>query len=268
MSTITEALATLPTFTVDLTKSEKSILIEIGKLLGLENNTDSALGALKPHPYLLYTDASCHFILTVDFLVAFLVCPRKKTMYMFSYFRFIVILGYLSFWISFIMEIHLESLTTVTSIRTYVAFKYLSILQLTRLFFLVKRIPAFNIMGYTFLSSLQELKVLMFMLGILMFIFGFIMFIAEMFHNSKFDNVFVAMYWALITLTTVGYGDYYPSTVFGHIIASTCAVCGVLILALPIGIIASSYYTYCSYQQYADTHIKRYGMQSIKEDSD
>jgi ABC-type phosphate transport system permease subunit len=101
-----------------------------------------------------------------------------------------------------------------------------------------------------------------------MFIFGFNMFIAEMFHNSKFDNVFVAMYWALITLTTVGYGDYYPNTVFGHIIASTCAVCGVLILALPIGIIASSYYTYCSYQQYADTHIKRYGTQSIKEDSD
>jgi ABC-type phosphate transport system permease subunit len=89
----------------------------------------------------------------------------------------------------------------------------------------------------------RVLKVLMFMLGILMFIFGFIMFIAEMFHNSKFDNVFVAMYLALITLTTVGYGDYYPNTVLGHIIASTCSVCGVLIIALPIGIIASSYYT-------------------------
>jgi hypothetical protein len=41
------------------------------------------------------------------------------------------------------------------------------------------------------------------MLGMLMFIFGFIMFIAEIFHNSKFDNAFVAMYWALITLTKV-----------------------------------------------------------------
>jgi hypothetical protein len=80
MSTNTEALATLPMFTVDLTESEKSVLIEIGKLLGLENST-----------------------------------------------------------------------------------KYLSILQLMRLFFLVKRIPAFNIMGYTFLSSLQELKVLMYL---------------------------------------------------------------------------------------------------------
>ena len=266
MSTVTEALATLPTFTVDLTQSEKSVLIEIVKLLGLENSTNSTLEALKPHPYLLYTDACCHFILSVDFLTAFIVCPKKKTMYLFNSFRFIVILGYVSFWISFIMEVHLESLTTVASIRTYMAFKYLSILQLARLFFLVKRIPAFSIMGYTFLSSLQELKVLMFMLGILMFIFGFIMFIAEMFHNSKMDNVFVAMYWALITLTTVGYGDYYPNTTFGHIIASACAVCGVLILALPIGIIASSYYTFCSYQQYADTHIKRYGAESIEED--
>ncbi|XP_045186712.2 potassium voltage-gated channel protein Shaw-like [Mercenaria mercenaria] len=267
MSTITEALQTLPTFTVNLTESETRVLIEIVKLLGLENSTAANLEALKPHPYLLYTDACCHLLLTVDFLLTFMVCPRKR-MYMFSYIRIIVLFGYISFWIAFMMEIHLESLTTVASIRTYMAFKYLSILQLTRLCYLVKRIPAFNIMIYTFLSSLQELKVLMFMLGILMFIFGFIMFIAEMFHNSKIDNVFVAMYWALITLTTVGYGDYYPDTAFGHVIAVTCAVCGVLVLALPIGIIASSYYTYCSYQQYAATHIRRYGANSINDDSD
>lgn len=267
MSTITEALATLPEFTVNLTESEKSVLVKIGKLLGLDNSTDTTLEALKPHPYLLYTDACCHLVLTLDFLSAFLVCPRKK-MYMSSYIKIVVLFGYVSFWISFMMEIYFETLTTVASVRTYMAFKYLSILQLARLFYLVKRIPAFSIMGYTFLSSLQELKVLIFMLGILMFIFGFIMFIAEMFHNSKMANVFVSMYWALITLTTVGYGDYCPDTAVGHVIAGTCAVCGVLVLALPIGVIASSFYTFCNYQLYADIHIKRYGNESITEESD
>ena len=97
------------------------------------------------------------------------------------------------------------------------------------------------------------------MLGILVSVFGFVMFVAEYFHNSTIENIFTAMYWALITLTTVGYGHYTPETVPGHVIAAVCAVCGVLVLALPIGVIASSFYTFYNYHTYAQKHVQRYG---------
>lgn len=69
------------------------------------------------------------------------------------------------------------------------------------------------------------------------------------------------MYWALITLTTVGYGDYAPESVVGHVIAGLCAVCGVIVLALPIGIIASSFHTFYNYHNFANKHVRKYGKQ-------
>lgn len=93
-------------------------------------------------------------------------------------------------------------------------------------------------------------------------IFGYVMFVAEFFQNSSISNVFMGMYWALITLTTVGYGDYVPETIFGHVIAGACAVCGVIVIALPVGVIASSFSTFYNYHKYVERHVQLYGKHS------
>lgn len=157
------------------------------------------------------------------------------------------------------MEQNLSKLDTVHKIKAYLAIKHIVVLQLARLLYLTKRIPAFNIMGLTFSTSKHEMKILVFMLGILICSFGFIMFIAEFVQNPNISNIFTAMYWALITLTTVGYGHYIPETVAGHVIAGICAVCGVVCLALPVGVIASSFHTFYTYQKYARKHVSLYG---------
>jgi voltage-gated potassium channel len=58
---------------------------------------------------------------------------------------------------------------------------------------------------------------------------------------DKFGTIPAAMYWAVITLATVGYGDAVPITPLGRLIASLTAVAGLIMLALPVGIVASAF---------------------------
>lgn len=56
---------------------------------------------------------------------------------------------------------------------------------------------------------------------------------------ETFDNYFEAVYWATISLTTVGYGDIYPITILGKIITMISSVLGIAIVALPAGVITA-----------------------------
>lgn len=245
---------TLPTFNVKYTQEEMEIGYRIIDLMGYSNDTMDAFENQKPNPWMEFANALCYAVLTIDFLLSFYVCP-KKVKFMACHYRNAIFVGYLSFWISYIMQLNLSMMTNEHALRAFIIFKYLTILKLGRLFSLTKHIPAFTILSLTFSSSKRELKILSFILGVLVCVFGYVMYCAEMFKNNKFSNMFAAMYWASITLTTVGYGDYIPTTFLGHMVASACAICGVLVLALPIGVIASTFYKFYNFHAYAKTHV-------------
>ena len=52
------------------------------------------------------------------------------------------------------------------------------------------------------------------------------------------------MWWAVQTLTSLGYGDYWPESFLGKLMGSACAVCGVLVMALPIPIVVDNFANY------------------------
>lgn len=58
---------------------------------------------------------------------------------------------------------------------------------------------------------------------------------------NSFDNFFDAIYWATVSLTTVGYGDIYPVSTLGRIVTMISSLFGIAIIALPSGIITSGY---------------------------
>lgn len=70
------------------------------------------------------------------------------------------------------------------------------------------------------------------------FLSGLIMFTVE---PDSFENFFEALYWATTALTTVGYGDIYPTSGIGRVVSMVSSLAGIAVVALPAGIITSGY---------------------------
>ncbi len=76
--------------------------------------------------------------------------------------------------------------------------------------------------------------------------FGYVLLSALIMYSvepESFDNFFYAIYWAVVTLTTVGYGDIYPVSVIGRIVSMISSFMGIAIVALPTGIITAGFMT-------------------------
>ena len=65
------------------------------------------------------------------------------------------------------------------------------------------------------------------------------MYLVEGAHNPRFDSIPKSVYWAIVTLTTVGYGDITPSTALGQFLAAIVMIMGYSIIAVPTGIVSA-----------------------------
>ncbi|MEM8771574.1 MAG: cyclic nucleotide-gated ion channel [Pseudomonadota bacterium] len=120
--------------------------------------------------------------------------------------------------------------------------RVLRILRLLRFFKLARFSPAFNTMLRVLARERSAL------LGVLIVLIGMIIIAASLLYlaegglpDSQFATVPEAMWWAIATLTTVGYGDVTPATPFGKFLAGIVMISGLGFFALPIGIIASGF---------------------------
>ena len=95
---------------------------------------------------------------------------------------------------------------------------------------------------YAIASKKNELIISSIYTGTVLFISSVMMYIAEGdAQKDQFGSISRCLWWCLITVTTVGYGDVYPVTLAGKMIASIIALLGIAIMAVPIGIISSGF---------------------------
>ena len=88
----------------------------------------------------------------------------------------------------------------------------------------------------------HEFALILGLLAITILISGSLLYLAEAeAQPDKFGSIPRSLWWAIVTLTTVGYGDAYPVTVLGRILAGVIAITGVTAIALPTGIFAASF---------------------------
>ena len=121
-------------------------------------------------------------------------------------------------------------------VRVLRAFRVLRIAKLTRYS------KALQLMGRVLRRTWDELAVTLFAIAIMLVLASILMYAVE--HNAqpeKFADIPTTMWWAVITLTTVGYGDVYPITVLGKCTAALISVLGVGLLALPTAILGAAF---------------------------
>ncbi len=111
-------------------------------------------------------------------------------------------------------------------------------LRVFRVFKAMRYSKSFEIIGNVLNESKESLVAVSILAGGYIIISALVIFNVE---PESFDTFFDAIYWATVSLTTVGYGDIYPVTVFGRLITMLSSIFGIAIVALPAGIITAGY---------------------------
>jgi hypothetical protein len=130
------------------------------------------------------------------------------------------------------------------------ALMIIRLIRIFRIFKLSRHSSGLQILGHTLKASIRELSLLIFILIMGVVLFASIVYYCEKgMEHTKFVDIPSSFWWAVVTMTTVGYGDMAPQTPAGKFIGSLCAVCGVLTIALPVPVIVNNFSLYYSHAQ-------------------
>jgi len=165
-------------------------------------------------------------IFTVEYILRVIIV-RKKLKYIFSFMGIVDFLAIIPTYISlFVAGTHY--LTVIRAIR---------LLRVFRVLKLVHYLKEAKILYMALKKSFAKISVFLIFIVILTVILGSIMYLIEGGENG-FTSIPRSIYWAIVTLTTVGYGDIAPKTTLGQSVASVVMILGYAIIAIPTGIIS------------------------------
>lgn len=121
--------------------------------------------------------------------------------------------------------------------------------RLLRVFKLMQHVLGVRVLMFTLRASAAALCAVPLALLSCTLIFGVMIYYAELLGNEPdmiFPDIPSGLWWAVVTLTTVGYGDMLPRTVLGQFVAALCAAVGVLLIVLPVPIIVNNFIIFYS----------------------
>lgn len=171
------------------------------------------------------------WIITVFFTIEYilrLISNKKPLDYIFSFYGLVDLLSLLPMYLSFFFP-GSEVLVIIRSLR------------LLRLFAILDLIPFLNQSSHikdSLKASMNKIIVFVYFILVMSVLLGTIMFLVEGRH-SGFTNIPNSIYWCIVTMTTVGYGDIAPITPVGKVIASFIMIMGYGIIAVPTGIVTA-----------------------------
>ena len=122
-----------------------------------------------------------------------------------------------------------------TGAETFLVIRVLRVLRIFRVFKLAEYLGEANTLIVALRASRKKIIIFLYTIFIFVVVFGSVMYLVEGAENG-FTSIPKSVYWAIITLTTVGYGDIVPQTQIGQMIASAVMILGYAIIAVPTGI--------------------------------
>ena len=159
---------------------------------------------------------------------------KNPLKYIFSFYGIIDLLSLIPSYIG--IAIGANNISSIKSIRTIRLIRIFRILKLIRY---VKEAAALK---KAFIASKQRIIVFLFVVFSIVVLMGTIIYMLED-PKDGFTSIPRSIYWAIVTLTTVGYGDIVPITLWGKVFASIISLIGIGVVAIPTGIISASFVT-------------------------
>ncbi len=125
--------------------------------------------------------------------------------------------------------------------QSLLVLRALRLLRVFRIFKLTHFLTEMQFLGVAIKGSLKKISIFMFVVLMLVVILGSIMYLVEKGEHG-FSSIPESIYWAIVTITTVGYGDISPVTALGKFVASIIMLMGYGIIAVPTGIVTTENY--------------------------
>ena len=173
--------------------------------------------------YLKIIELVTVIIFTIEYILRFYTA-NKKIDYFLSFYGIVDLIAILPFYLTLGIDLR--------SIR---------VIRLLRLTKLLRYNTSLSVLKDAFIRIKSELIIFTFTSVILIYISSIgIYYFENTAQPEAFKSIFHCMWWAVCTLTTVGYGDIYPITVGGKIFTSIISLLGIGIIAIPTGLLASS----------------------------
>lgn len=181
----------------------------------------------KYHNFLNIAEWVITILFTIEYFLR-VYTIKKPSSYIFSFYGIIDLLATIPKYISLVF----------VGTHALIALRALRLLRVFRILKLARYLGASKILSTALKAS--KIKIIVFLLSVLILtiILGTIMYLIEGPVNG-FTSIPYSMYWAIVTLTTVGYGDISPQTPLGQFIASIVMILGYGIIAVPTGIVTS-----------------------------
>ncbi|GAB5558687.1 MAG: ion transporter [Synoicihabitans sp.] len=168
-------------------------------------------------------------LFTIEYALRIWVVRRKKK-YIFSFFGIVDLLSILPTYIDFLLA----------GSGHFIIVRILRMLRMFRILKMAEHMGDAHVLVNALKTSRSKIAVFIFSLMAIVCIQGTLMYIIESgVEGSGFTSIPQAVYWGIVTVTTVGYGDIAPVTVLGKILASVMMVTGFAIIAVPTGIVSA-----------------------------
>lgn len=168
------------------------------------------------------------FFFTIEYILR-LICVYHPTKYMFSFFGIIDFISILPGYIGLFLG----------QSSAFAAIRAMRLIRIFRIFKLAQFLKESNNIMAALRASFHKITVFLTFILMSVVVLGSIMYFIEGGAGSGFTSIPRSIYWAIVTLTTVGYGDIAPVTPFGQFIAAVIMIMGYGVLAVPTGIVSA-----------------------------
>lgn len=185
----------------------------------------------KYHDFLNISEWVITILFTLEY-IARMITVKKPYKYVISFYGIVDFLATIPKYISLIFG----------GVHALAALRALRLLRVFRILKLARYLGASNTLIKALRASRVKISVFLFAVVIISIILGTIMYLVEG-DEAGFTSIPASVYWCVVTLTTVGYGDISPITPLGQFIASIVMILGYGIIAVPTGIVSAEYAT-------------------------